>query len=396
LCFFYETKQDLLDKLVSYFKAGLENQEFCLWIISEPLTEEEARNVLQQAVPDLDRYLAERSIEMLPYEEWYLTGEAFDLYRVIKGWSEKLDHALARGSTGMRVSGNTTWIQQHNWRDFRQYEKAFDGLIAHQRMLVLCTYPLATSGAAEILVVARFHQVTVAKRSGDWEIVETPELKQAKGEIKRRNEELEQRVIEQASQLATAYAALQREMAERTWAEEALREREMKYRSLFESSHDMILLLDTTGNILEINRRGEDATGYSQSELRHMNVFQHLILPQDHSIIRNMLTDVLQGQAREYEVRWRTKTGSIVHLDGASIPRFSPSGEFLSTLCTMREITERKRAEEALRESEARFSKALRSSPATHVITCLADGRFLDVNDAFLHMFGYERAEVIG
>src|SRR5882672_11411266 len=120
-CYFYETQQDQLDALVPYFKAGLENNEFCLWVISEPLTEEVARSALHQAVPDLDRYLAERSIEIHPYVEWYLTGGAFDLYRVINGWHEKLKHTLARGYTGMRVSGNTAWIQRKDWQEFQQY-----------------------------------------------------------------------------------------------------------------------------------------------------------------------------------------------------------------------------------------------------------------------------------
>jgi hypothetical protein len=56
---------------VPYFKAGLEHREFCLWILSKPLMEEEARRALQQAVPDLDRHLAERSIEILPYDAWW-------------------------------------------------------------------------------------------------------------------------------------------------------------------------------------------------------------------------------------------------------------------------------------------------------------------------------------
>ena len=61
---FYENKKDLLDTLVPYFKAGLETGELCLWGVSEPLTEEEARNALRQAVPEFDRYLANGGIEI--------------------------------------------------------------------------------------------------------------------------------------------------------------------------------------------------------------------------------------------------------------------------------------------------------------------------------------------
>src|SRR6185295_8143956 len=65
-CHFYETKQDLLDTLVPYFKAGLESREFCLWVVSnsELLTVEEAKGALAQAVPDLERHLLEENIEI--------------------------------------------------------------------------------------------------------------------------------------------------------------------------------------------------------------------------------------------------------------------------------------------------------------------------------------------
>src|SRR6266487_2769607 len=210
-CCFYETPQDLLALLGPYFATGLELGEFCVWVISDPLTEEDAMLALRQAAPDLDRYLAERSIEIISLNEWYLKGGAFDLHRVIASWHEKLDHALASGYTGMRVSGNTAWVQKQDWRDFREYEKELDVSIANQRMIVLCTYPLTASRAAEILDVARTHRFAIARRQGNWEVLETPELMQAKQEIQRLNEELEQRVIERASELAATNAALRRE-----------------------------------------------------------------------------------------------------------------------------------------------------------------------------------------
>jgi signal transduction histidine kinase len=219
-CHFYETKKDLFDTLVPYFQAGLENQEFCLWVSSPPLTQEEARRALQQAVPDLDRYLVEQSIEILPHDEWYLKGGGLDLHGVIKRWTDTSAQALARGYAGMRFSGDGSWIQKQDWRDFLDYEKELNELLANQRLIVLCTYPLATSGAAEIFDVACIHQVAIARRNRQWEVIETPELKQAKAEIKRLNEELEQRVMVRTSQLTAAYEELQREMVERQRLEE--------------------------------------------------------------------------------------------------------------------------------------------------------------------------------
>ena len=83
-CLFYETIEDLLDILVPYFKAGLEREEFCLWIAPESLTKDEALGAMGRVLPDLDRYLAAGSIELAAYNEWYLEGDTFAPNRVIE------------------------------------------------------------------------------------------------------------------------------------------------------------------------------------------------------------------------------------------------------------------------------------------------------------------------
>src|ERR1700724_179244 len=101
-CLFYETKRDLLDTMSSYCKAGLESEEFCLWVVAEPLTIEEAIDALKDVVPRIDRYLADSSIEIVSARDWYLEGGTFDLKRVTGRWHEKLAHASARGYAGVR------------------------------------------------------------------------------------------------------------------------------------------------------------------------------------------------------------------------------------------------------------------------------------------------------
>ncbi len=196
-CCFYETKQDLLDILVPYFKAGLENKEFCLWVVSDSglITVEEAKAALEQAVPDLDRRLSDEHIEILNGVDWYLQENVFDLERVTSAWDAKLKRAVDLGYDGMRVSGDTFWLAEKDWKDFGAYEKQLNDSITDRPMTVLCTYPLAKSGAAEILDVMQTHQFAIARRQGEWKVIETPELIQAKAEIARLNEAL-QRVKE--------------------------------------------------------------------------------------------------------------------------------------------------------------------------------------------------------
>jgi len=164
---------------------------------------------------------------------------------------------------------------------------------------------------------------------------------------------------------------------------------------LFKLSHDVILSLDRFGNILCINQRGVQLSGYSETELREANVFELLLFPEDRQIARAMLADVLTGKAREYEVRWKTKDGAVIYFDGATVPRLSDAGEFLSTLCTLRDVTERKSAEERLRKSEEKYRDLIEISPdAIYVVD--ADGVCVLGNRAGAELAGIPENKLVG
>ena len=213
-CLFYETKQDLLDTLISYCKSGLEREEYCLWIVAEPLTIDDARAALKNAVPDLDRYFADSRLEIVPARDWFLPGGAFDGKKLTASWYEKLASLSARGYPGMRITGDTTWLSKKEWTHFCDYEDGLNEVIGNQRLAVLCTYPLAACGAPQILDVVRTHQFVLARRHGNWDVLETATLKRAKAELKGHNEELERRVVERTGELMKASEALREAQAE--------------------------------------------------------------------------------------------------------------------------------------------------------------------------------------
>jgi PAS domain S-box-containing protein len=164
---------------------------------------------------------------------------------------------------------------------------------------------------------------------------------------------------------------------------------------LFKLSHDVILSVDRIGNVLCINQRGVQLSGYSEAELRGANVFELLLVPEDRPLIREVLADVIKGETREYEVRWRKKDGTIVHFDAATVPRLSASGEFLSTLCTLRDATERKCAEEKLRKSEEKYRDLIEISPdAIYIVD--ANGVCVLGNRAGAELAGIAQDELVG
>ncbi|MCU1268076.1 MAG: hypothetical protein JWM21_4394 [Acidobacteria bacterium] len=215
-CQFYETQADLLDTLVPYFKAGVENRECCLWILSPPLTAAVALKALKAEVPTIDRHLAAGDITLVSYSDWYLQGGSFDLQTVISSWKQYVTEALAKGYAGVRVSGELVWEEQQNeWKNLAEYERVIADSISELRMTALCTYALGNCGATQVLDVVCTHEFALATRNGKLEVVETSETKKAKGEIQELNRELEGRVIERTTQLEIASQELKKESVER-------------------------------------------------------------------------------------------------------------------------------------------------------------------------------------
>ena len=139
-CQFYQTKEDLIDILVPYFKTGLENNEFCMWVTSQPLEVEDAKEALRKAVPDIDVYLEKEQLEIISYSHWYVKDGSFDSDRVLNGWVEKLNKALSNGYDGLRLTGNTFWLEKEDWNDFVNYEKKVDRVLGNYQMIALYTY----------------------------------------------------------------------------------------------------------------------------------------------------------------------------------------------------------------------------------------------------------------
>jgi RNA polymerase sigma factor (sigma-70 family) len=184
-CVFYETKKDLLDIVVPFFKAGLQANEFCLWIVarSELLTVKEAKAVLEAAFPGSDGLLKNGNIEIVPFDKWFMTGRAVDFHRAITRFRRKIKKAIQRGFSGARLTGSPAWMRNNlRTRSFREFEETFDGQLTQEQMIAACTFPLRLSGAEDILDAARTHQFAVTVRKGAWKRVEIADLKSAKRE----------------------------------------------------------------------------------------------------------------------------------------------------------------------------------------------------------------------
>lgn len=171
LSLFYENRRELYDVLTLYFKHGLENNEFCMWVVS-PSDIEGVLGALHRNVPGFDRYLERGQIEVISYTEWYLREDgSLDLSRATNGWLWKMNQALARGYDGMRIAGDTVWLEKKDWNSFDEYECIVHGLIRQCRILAICTYDLSRCGVPEILNTCRNHQMAIILPNGQQDLL---------------------------------------------------------------------------------------------------------------------------------------------------------------------------------------------------------------------------------
>ena len=195
-CLFYQSKEDLINILVPYFKKGLENNELCVWVSSEPLDEQEAKKAMRKAAPNFDRYLRKGQLEIVPHARWYLKDGTFNFQRVLRAWMDKLNIALAGGYDGMRVTGNTAWLEKKDWRNFADYEEAIEKTIGQYQMMALCTYSLDDCGASEIIDVFSKHQFALIRQNGTWRTIESSERKEIREALQKKTNDISERIKE--------------------------------------------------------------------------------------------------------------------------------------------------------------------------------------------------------
>jgi PAS domain S-box-containing protein len=393
-CYFYETKQDLLETLVPYFKAGLESKEFCVWVVPPHLSVEEAKRALEQAIPDIERHLTGGVLEIRSHHEWYLRGGRWDPRRVLQSWREKIDQGLAPSYAGLRAAGDGGWVPNDDWMAFREYEKQVNAMIAEQRSIILCTYPLTTSSGDQVFDVAHIHHLAVARRHGTWEMVETPELRKAKAEIARLNEELERKVERRTKELAQTNEALRAEIAERKLAEAAVKQADDRIRLVIDTIPTMAWSLRPDGVVDFVNQRWIDYTGISFNEA--LQAPNSIVYPDDlPRVLEKWVRDMSSGEPSEDELRLRRADGEYRWFLVRTVPLRDEQGEIIKWYGTSTDIEDRKQAEETVWQS-LNLLRAISEGTIDAMYAKDRDGRYLMINTAGARFEGRTPEEVIG
>jgi two-component system cell cycle sensor histidine kinase/response regulator CckA len=184
------------------------------------------------------------------------------------------------------------------------------------------------------------------------------------------------------------------ERRQRKRIEQELRGSEKQYRLLFEINPHPMWVFDVQSlEILEVNHAAILKYGYSRSEFLSMTILD-IRPPEDIPAVRQSVRMRATGRLNAERWKHRKNDGTLIDVEITS-HELSFYGR-QAILAQARDITERLQNEEKLRQSEERFSKAFRSSPMAITISTAAEGRYVEVNEAFLRMIGLPWEEIVG
>ncbi|HXE91702.1 MAG TPA: PAS domain S-box protein [Terriglobales bacterium] len=192
-----------------------------------------------------------------------------------------------------------------------------------------------------------------------------------------------------------------RDITARKQAEEKLQASEQHLRRVLDGlgPHMFVALLTPDGKVLEANRNALEAAGLRSEDVLGKPVEETYWWSYAESVQQQLRAAVQRAAAGEtvrYDVDIRVAAGRFITLDFCIHPLLGLDGTVEYLVPSGVVITERRRAQEALRASEEKFHKAFHAAPDALSIARLDDGRFLEVNQAFERMTGYSRSEVLG
>ena len=173
-------------------------------------------------------------------------------------------------------------------------------------------------------------------------------------------------------------------------------EDEQRYKAIFESANDIILLIGKKGTIIDVNERLKEIGGYEREELIGKNIrsLANIMTKKSLAIVLgNFLKRVVGVHVPRYEIEMIKKNGELVTIEISASP-LRKDGKIIGDLAILRDVTERKQAEKALKASEENFRNSLNTSLMGIRIGDEGEGTYY-VNQAFLDMFGYKNIDEV-
>ncbi len=262
-------------------------------------------------------------------------------------------------------------------------------------------YEVDVLGANDTVITIDFSLKPIQDDSGEVVLLiaegrDISELKQAQAALHRANAELERRVFERTQALQETNRLLLQEIRDRKKAEKALKQSEERFRNLVETSSDWVWEIDENGVYTYASPKIRDILGYEPQEILGKTPCEFMP-PKEQERVAKIFAPFAAAQ-QPFECLENTnihKDGHLVVLETSGVPIFDAKGKFCGYRGMDRDITERKQAENVLRETQEQLQAILDNSPAV-IYAVDAENRFLLINHQYEKLFHITKAQIVG
>lgn len=178
-CQFYRSCDDLLEFLAPYFRRGLEDGEYCLWLSAQPATSEALQASLAETVPDFESHAS--AMEFGVRDEWYLdlAGARQDTEVLLASWKEKAHAAIRAGYRGLRCAADTRDLDRKHRNGFAEYECEVNAALGELSIKAVCAYPLLDCTPRHLSDLRDTHQDIFVKGDMWWHRIAATDVNEA-------------------------------------------------------------------------------------------------------------------------------------------------------------------------------------------------------------------------
>ncbi len=394
LCMIYEDRDQQFASLVPFLKEGLIKNELCICIAEENGVSD-IKNALEKNGVEVETFLASKQLRIIDMTQASRNG-IFDPDAMIAFLKQSLDLARSEGYSALRVTGEMTWASKNQQTAVKliEYEAKLNYFFPASKALGICQYSKHKIEPQVLLEIIRAHPAVIIGNNICKNFYYTPPSEFFK-KIKFRDVELERHLVnlvegEKLEQRLLSHGRqLQQKVEERT---KDLRESEEKYRDLFENANDAIFTLDLEGSFTSLNKKTEELSGYKREELLQKKI--SILLPRHAlNLGREKIAEVAKGKSiPPFEIEVLTRSGNTI-FEVTARP-IKEEDRITGIHCIARDITEKKKLEEKIRESEEKYRNLVEHSMIG--VYVIQDDIVKFMNREGLRILGYSEKEIIG